>query len=238
MFQVGQISYRPLLSFKGWAQSLQDNQLESNDQYKIQNWSSALFAFWNSTLSARALQGNEAEIRRGVDLMVQLAFQLRLEANHIVQMEKDLPLPGSPGKAIADLIAMMKLPLDWIKFLSPLKNQHVFNAGLQPGNVITFLYEAKCNDETTASHQLSFYLCSAQHQHQAIGFTDGQLFGAILNGSILKIYASWWEHNTVMIYPTQYQLPLGTFPEFLTCYIFLCKLANHIAHGVDAVFQD
>ncbi|KAI0277646.1 hypothetical protein BC826DRAFT_1192585 [Russula brevipes] len=95
---VGQISYRPLPSFQGWAQSLQDNQLESNDQYKIQNWSSALFAFWNSTLSARALQGNEAEICRGVDLMVQLAFQLRLEADHIVRMEKDLPLPGSPGK--------------------------------------------------------------------------------------------------------------------------------------------
>jgi hypothetical protein len=169
-------------------------------------------------------------------------------------MEKELPLPGPPRKAIADLIAVMKLPLGWIQFLSTLKNQHVFNAGLQPGNVITFSYEAKCNDETTASHQLCFYLCSAQNQRQAIGFNDKQLFGAILNGSILKIYASWWDQDTVvcnmalsssissnnnkMIYPTQFHLSLANFPEFLTCYIFLCKLANHIAQGVNEVFQD
>jgi hypothetical protein len=85
IFQVSQTSYRAHLPFKQWAQSLQDAQLESNDPYGIQNWSSALFAFWNSTSSARTLQGNEAEIRRGVDLMVQLAFQMRLEANHIVR---------------------------------------------------------------------------------------------------------------------------------------------------------
>src|ERR1700730_7715548 len=85
IFQVGQISYRPHIPFRQWAQSLQDNQLGSNDPYEIQNWSSALFAFWKSTLSARTLQGNEAEICRGVDLMVQLAFQIRLEANHIVR---------------------------------------------------------------------------------------------------------------------------------------------------------
>jgi len=151
--------------------------------------------------------------------------------------ERDLPLPGSPGKATADLVALMKLPLDWSCFLSCLENQHVFFSGF-PGNIITFVYEAKCHGRAAASHQLSFYLCSAQHQHQALGFDDGYIFGAALIGGALQIYVSWWEQDTVMIYPTKYSFPLTTFADFLSCYIFLCKLANHVAHEVDEVFQD
>jgi hypothetical protein len=44
-----------------------------------------LLALWSSSSSAVISQGNEAEICRGSDGMLELAFQLRNEAKHIVQ---------------------------------------------------------------------------------------------------------------------------------------------------------
>ena len=55
------------------------------DPYELQDWKNVLLFLWGSTSSAIISRGNEAEIRRGPDGMLELAFQLRNKAKHIVQ---------------------------------------------------------------------------------------------------------------------------------------------------------
>ena len=39
-----------------------------------------------------------------------------------------------------------------------------------------------------------------------------------------------------MVYPTEYVFTLATFPDFLRCYVFLCKVAEDIADEVQELF--
>ncbi len=122
-------------------------------------------------------------------------------------MEKDLYLPGLPGKATADFISSMDLPQDWLIYLHSFKNSHTFSSFDQEGKVVTFACEYKCGQQdTAASRQLSLYLCSGQHQRQALGFkTD--LYGATIVDTTLRIYVSRWEEDDIIVCT----MPLFTF---------------------------
>ena len=164
-------------------------------------------------------------------------------------VEKDLYLPSLPGKATADFFSTMDLPKEWTLFLRHLNNTHIFASSPElRGRVITFTCEYKRGQPLAAAHQLSLYLCSGQYQRQALGF-KGDLYGATIVDGILRLYVSRWEggqtvvgaislfpfyyiNNNKGVYPTPYKFSLATFPDFLKCYIFLCKVADYAAAEV------
>jgi len=55
----------------------------------------------------------------------------------------------------------MQLLDAWIKFLRKLENDYIFASEEKMGEVTTFVCEAKCVEQVTASQQLTLYLCSA-----------------------------------------------------------------------------
>ena len=170
-------------------------------------------------------------------------------------MERDLYLPGHPGKATADFFSSIDLPQDQLIYLHSLDNSHIFSAFDEEGMVVTFAaeYKSGSHQDTAASRQLSLYLCSGQHQRQALGLrTD--LYGATIIDTMLRIYVSRWEEdNTVVctrplstsisantnkgVYPTPYRFSLATFPDFLRCYLFLCHIADLAAADATEVFN-
>ena len=48
----------------------------------------------------------------------------------------------------------------------------------------------------------------------------------------------YWLNNYKGVYPTPYEFSLATFHGFLKCYIFLCKVADHVADGATKVFEE
>jgi hypothetical protein len=170
-------------------------------------------------------------------------------------VEKDLYLPGLPGKATADLFSTMDLPQDWDQYLHSLENSHIFSPLDIEGKVVTFACEYKSHkQDIAASRQLSLYLCSGQHQRRALGFQT-YLYGATVVDTTLTIYVSRWEedntivctmplftfisaNNDKVVYPTTHTFSLATFPEFLRCYIFLCNIADHAAANITEVFDE
>ena len=99
----------------------------------------------------------------------------------------------------------MCLPNNWLRYLRSFDKPHVFASELLPGEVVTFVAEAKCKDTTVAQRQLTLDLCSAQHQRRALGFDDAQVFGATIVDRTLSIYCSAWKNDIVVriiLYPS------------------------------------
>ena len=92
----------------------------------------------------------------------------------------------------------MDLPQDWPIFLHPLKNSHIFSSSNLKGKLITFACEYKCGQALAAPRQLALYLCSGQHQRQALGF-KGELYGATVVDATLRIYISRWEEDGTIV---------------------------------------
>ena len=66
------------------------------------------------------------------------------------------------------------------------------------GEVMMFACEVECNDTVAAQRQLTLYLYSAQYQRRALGFDDGQAFGATVVKNTLTVYCSKWENEKVV----------------------------------------
>jgi len=81
----------------------------------------------------------------------------------------------------------MKIPSGWVEFLCRLANNHIFASEQDIGEVVTFACEAKFVEQVAASQQLTFYLCSAQHQRRALCFDDGIIYGATIVGNHFAI---------------------------------------------------
>jgi hypothetical protein len=69
----------------------------------------------------------------------------------------------------------------------------MFDSLANRSDVVTFACEAKCNLLTAARRQLTFDLCSAQHQRRALGFENGRVYGATIVRDSLQMYCSRWE---------------------------------------------
>jgi hypothetical protein len=107
-------------------------------------------------------------------------------------------LPDCPFTSTADIIVTVPLPRDWGAYLWRFDKPYIFASELSTGEVVTFVSEAKCKETTAAQRQLTFDLCSAQHQRRALGFDDGQIFGATVVGDVLSMYCSTWENDIVV----------------------------------------
>jgi len=92
----------------------------------------------------------------------------------------------------------MRLPDAWIKFLRKLENDYIFASEEKMGEVTTFVCEAKCVEQVTASRQLTLYLCSTQHQRRALCFDDGPIYGATIVGNCLVMHSSEWVNDKVV----------------------------------------
>ena len=117
------------------------------------------------------------------------------------------------------------------------------------GEVMMFACEVECNDTVAAQRQLTLYLYSAQYQRRALGFDDGQAFGATVvkkhfdsvlfemgeresraySLSILFVFALSSEKFVFLIKP---QIFLDSFPAFIYSCLFLCKIAEHITPSI------
>jgi hypothetical protein len=89
----------------------------------------------------------------------------------------------------------MPLPNSWGAHLTSVGVYHVFTSELKFGDLVTFVAEAKCNLPVPAQRHLAMFLCSAQHQRQALGFDDGRVFGATVVGKTLTMYSSSWDRR-------------------------------------------
>jgi len=92
----------------------------------------------------------------------------------------------------------MKIPGGWVEFLCGLTNNHIFASEQDIGEVVTFACEARCVEQVAASRQLTFYLCSAQHQRRALCFDDGVIYGATIVGNRLVMHSSEWVEDKVV----------------------------------------
>ena len=83
---------------------------------------------------------------------------------------------------------------------------------------------------------------------------DGPLYGATLIRDTLTTYCLEWDNGRVVcncflfiynisniknkvVSPTKYCFSLATFPSFLKCYMFLCKIADYMAQQFDKVVK-
>ncbi|KAL5504678.1 hypothetical protein ACEPAH_7341 [Sanghuangporus vaninii] len=231
----------PLLyPYRVWLSVLEETRFENSDIYEAGVLRTNLYKYWDHHLRAIHKDNcHETEIRDGIEDMIELAFETRLTGYQTYRAEKDLFLPRSPFTATVDSVTWMHLPEDWYKFLArELRDAlYVFaSEANHPLFVITFVCEYKVSDASAASRQLTFDLCSAQNQRRALGFDDGQLFGATIVGNTMRVYVSEWEGDEVVVTRTTTSFDLSIFHEFLNCYIFLCRLADLIGEGVQKVF--
>ncbi|OCB84728.1 hypothetical protein A7U60_g8252 [Sanghuangporus baumii] len=225
-------------SYVSWVNSLPDSRFEESDPYDIREMFRTLLYNWDSHEAANARnETKKAEIRLGVDAMIELAFQFRYEGKHSRRAEVDLLLPALPWVATAGNVCMIELPSDWRDYLTSLPNYHIFCADTSTLAVITFASEAKIKDEKVAARQLTYDLCSGQHQRRALGFDDSKIYGAVLVDKRFRIYESEWYGDTVRVFPTNRSFDLGIFDEFISCYITLCRLADFEASNVKLVFD-
>jgi len=225
------------VSYQSWASNLSDDRIQAEDPYMVEQFRYTLYTYWNSNWRAHKQSGTEMEIRHGIEGLLKLAFEMRLGAKHIYEAERDLFLPASPYTVTSDIITVMRLPRDWVKFLGTLKNEYIFASEQKMGEVITFACEAKCTVQAAASRQLTLSLCSAQHQRRALCLDDRPIYGATIVGNRLVMHSSEWVEDKIMIYPLEPQFDLETLPVFIECYVFLCNIADHIAEGVDEDFK-
>jgi len=148
----------------------------------------------------------------------------------------------------------MQLLDAWIKFLRKLENDYIFASEEKMGEVITFVCEAKCVEQVTASRQLTLYLCSTQHQRRALCFDNGPIYGATIVGNCLVMHSSEWVNDKVVsghysvcptsvldgdkvVVPVEPAFHLDTFLDFIRLYLFLCKIADDSAGNINKVFQ-
>jgi len=234
---IQEIPYGIKRPYAPWASNLSDDEIQVEDPYVVEQWGHTLYTYWDSNWRAHNKSGTEMDVRYGIDGLLKLAFEVRLGARHAYKTERDLFLPRSPVTSTADGITTMMLPDDWIEFLNTLQDSYIFASQRDMGEVITFAYEAKCVDVVAASRQLTLYLCSAQHQRRALCFSDGPIYGATIVGDRFTMYSSEWVGDKVAVSRSKLIFDLGTFPAFIKCYLFLCRVADHLAEEVDKVFQ-
>lgn len=191
--------------------------------------------------------------------MIRLGLLKTQFTHRLIREEQEVFLPASPYIAKADIIITTKLPMSWASYLRAQGDLYMFAFGQKFGDVMTFASEAKCNAPVAAQRRLTFDLCSAQHQRRALGFKDGHVFGATVVRSTLTMYCSQWEkddrenekvvriilsfqvvsviNDEKSVFPVTH-FGLESFPAFVACYIFLCKVANHIGNEIDDVFSE
>lgn len=94
----------------------------------------------------------------------------------------------------------MPIPLAFELHFKSLLDHHVFSAeGSRKHKLLaTFVFEASNEDEDAAISQISFDLCSAQHQRRALGFKNHKIYGALLLGSEFTLYTSEWIEERVV----------------------------------------
>jgi hypothetical protein len=143
--------------------------------------------------------------------------------------------------------------------LSELDNFYIFASELELSNVVTFVFVANYNDTVTTQQQLTLNLCSAQYQQHALGLDDGYVFGATVIHKSLTMYCSQWDQSSgkivhsisfcsfivlvlingeKVVNPVFPDFVLDSFPNFIQCYIFLCKIAEHLGDEVNKVFKE
>ncbi|KAL5514018.1 hypothetical protein ACEPAG_2779 [Sanghuangporus baumii] len=230
--------FRARRTFSQWINSLPESRFEDNDSFNIKRWFNTLLFNWDSHETANARrEKREAEIRLGVDALIELAFEFRSGGKHTHRAEEDLFLPASPWTTTADTVCLIDLPSDWLDYLTLLANKQIFSSDLDSFGVITFICVDKVDDFRAASRQLTMALSSAQRQRRVLGFEDSMIFGATLVNTVIQFYVSEWIGDIVRSAATHKGFDLGMFDEFLTCYIFLCKVSELAASDVQKVFD-
>ncbi|EJD05358.1 uncharacterized protein FOMMEDRAFT_26299 [Fomitiporia mediterranea MF3/22] len=228
-------------NFEDWVISIPEEKFESGDPFSFQDCYESLLQDWELVIKAGAKRETMHDGQRGINFLLRQAFELRPGAKHIYQLEKELTLPGTDDLTRADVIPTRHLSQNWYSFQRRLPKSQVLRSLTTNEERISFvtslLHFEEDDDASTMKRELMLRFCYAQCQHLALGLKDLPVYGALLTDSMLTIYASIWNEDRIIICPTNITFNLKSFPEFIDCYFFLCKLSDHIAHQIERAFE-
>ncbi|KAH8112425.1 hypothetical protein DFH11DRAFT_492161 [Phellopilus nigrolimitatus] len=247
-------TYDPTDSVSRWVTSLVDGKLEvedTSDPYSFKLVYPALACAWKSVNNALERNEGEASKRKGVDTLIEIAFDVRPGGKHAVALEMDIVLPEKaqmPVKvalAKADSLALIMLPLEWCRvYMTSDIRSRCFewatpssDHSLTP-SVITFAFEAKQENRQAAVSQLTMYLVSGQHHRRALGLKDSPLFGAVLVNTTFSVFVCLWDKEYLTTYPTKYCWDFMKGSEFIECYFFLSRLSDYMHDIIRVEFED
>ncbi|KAH8113904.1 hypothetical protein DFH11DRAFT_1544644 [Phellopilus nigrolimitatus] len=242
-------------AIRDWAQTIQDERFEpegSNNE-SFSELLRTLVHAWHLITKSTGKGEKEFSTRRGSDLLIELAFEIRTEGQHDVLFEQEVVLP-LPREAItfqiptvtADAIIVKNLSPAWQILLhgkeSRLKKsteRHRFHwtcKTIGPITVPTFVVESKLREQIPALNQLAMYFAGLQHQRRAICLPNKFVYGATVVEGELTLFASKWANvpgadegdTQPTTFTPGFKWNLTRPSEFIECFLFLCSLSDRI----------
>ncbi|KAH8113905.1 hypothetical protein DFH11DRAFT_282372 [Phellopilus nigrolimitatus] len=242
-------------AIRDWAQTIQDERFEpkdSNDDLFSELLRTLVHA-WHLIEKSTGKGEKEFSTRRGSDLLIELAFEIRTEGQHDVLFEQEVVLP-LPREAIAfrvptataDTIIVKKLSSEWeillqekVIRLKKSTERHRFHwtcKTIGPITVPTFVVESKLREQIPALNQLAMYFAGLQHQRRAICLPNKFVYGATVVEGELTLFASKWANvpgadegdTQPTTFTPGFKWNLTRPSEFIECFLFLCSLSDRI----------
>lgn len=248
----GQLEFHQNL--RDWSQSNHDS-LSTTDAHNMNSIATYLYGLYYSVREAVDKNQNEASQRRGVDLLIQLAFSSRKEGVHDVCMKSAFKLSDSPRSginvgptAIADIFVLMPIPKAIMDKIYTALRKKTGGAALdeaysrlywQPviedeNSLIDFCGEFKKRPNFQNRNQLLFDLRTAQSQRRAFGLPNTILWGAVCSAGQFQVFSSNWSDDGAVVEWSAHDTWNLTVPiDFLRCYSFLCSLSNNLSQNTE-----
>ncbi|EJC99908.1 uncharacterized protein FOMMEDRAFT_170403 [Fomitiporia mediterranea MF3/22] len=235
---MGDVSEGAVEDIRSWIENICTEKLEDTDRYNFRGWFPHLCASWKSFINAKRREKNKSSCRKGVDNIIEVAFELRPNSDHFWQPEMELALPGKPNKVVADTITSKDLPERWQSIVHGVPNNFTLRWSYStsiPLSIITSAFEAKVDDFDTAIRQITMDFYSAQLQRRALCCKDGPVFGTILDQESLIFLVSYWDGNELPILQRPYSLTF--LPDLLESYFILCSISEFQSQWLENEFK-
>ncbi|EJC98542.1 uncharacterized protein FOMMEDRAFT_143028 [Fomitiporia mediterranea MF3/22] len=239
--RMGDVSEGAVEDIRSWIENICTEKLEDTDRYNFRGWFPHLCASWKSFINTKRRKKNESGCRKSVDNIIEVAFELRPNSDHVWQPEMELVLPGKPNKAVADAITSKDLPERWQNIVEAVPNDFIFRWSYSTSitlSIITSAFEAKVDDFDTAIRQITMDFYSAQLQRCTLCCRDGPVFGTILNRGTLTFLVSYWDGNELCVQPIlQRPYSLNFLPDLLESYFILCRISEFQSRWLENEFK-
>ncbi|EJC99927.1 uncharacterized protein FOMMEDRAFT_160402 [Fomitiporia mediterranea MF3/22] len=236
---MGDVSESAVEDIRSWIENICSEKLEDIDRYNFRGWFPHICASWKSFINAKGREKNKSSCRKGVDNIIEVAFELRPNSDHVWQSEMELVLPDKPNKAVANTITSKDLPERWQSIVHGVPNNFTLRWSYStsiPLSIITSAFEAKANNLDTAIRQITMDFYSAQLHRRALCCNkDGPVFGTILNQESLTFYVSYWDGDELPILQRPYSLTF--LPDLLESYFILCRISEFQSQWLENEFR-
>ncbi|KAF8638418.1 hypothetical protein AX17_002225, partial [Amanita inopinata Kibby_2008] len=189
---------------------------------------------------------DEISHKRGVDLLINLAFCARSHSVHDMLYDQDIRVP--PGNntlkpyETTDLLVVSRIPymkISRIKKAIQRESLHeemrIFCRGLWSKaeefppeshfSLISFPVEMRRISDRRNTDQLTLALSTAQSQRRALGIENSIIWGATYYLGQFVVYSAEWVDDCIVL-ARHHMWKLYKPVELLNCFTFLCNVAN------------